>query len=190
MNFFVAFMVHDPDEWNKNVLVSSFVRGWQLREAESNVKLIIIKNLYSTYSCALLALYNTNLCKRIEIVQWNLFITKTLGPWKSPCYIKVRTKKYKELGPVKLPYYKRVLLYPTSVSWGSTVSGNKRQDYNHLLISTTRLIIILKMILHNCGLSIPSLTSSSPHSFHTPQLKRAETWDCLPCSWVRQRLTF
>ena len=31
-------------------------------------------------------------------------------------YIRVRkTKKYKELGPAKLPCYKRVLLYPTSI---------------------------------------------------------------------------
>ena len=30
-------------------------------------------------------------------------------------YIRVKkSKKYKELGPVKLPCYKRVLLYPTS----------------------------------------------------------------------------
>ena len=31
-------------------------------------------------------------------------------------YIRVKkTKKYKELGPAKLPCYKRVLLYPTSL---------------------------------------------------------------------------
>ena len=29
-------------------------------------------------------------------------------------YIRVKTKKYKELGPAKSPCYKRVLLYPTS----------------------------------------------------------------------------
>ena len=33
----------------------------------------------------------------------------------------IKTKKYKELGPAKLPCYKRVLLYPTSLYWGSTV---------------------------------------------------------------------
>ena len=31
-------------------------------------------------------------------------------------YIRVKkTKKYKELGPTKLPCYKRILLYPTSL---------------------------------------------------------------------------
>ena len=30
-------------------------------------------------------------------------------------YIRIKTKKYKELGPAKLPCYKRVLLYPTSL---------------------------------------------------------------------------
>ena len=31
-------------------------------------------------------------------------------------YIRVKkTKKYKELGPTKLPRYKRILLYPTSL---------------------------------------------------------------------------
>ena len=31
-------------------------------------------------------------------------------------YIRVKkTKKYKELGPAKIPCYKRVLLYPTSL---------------------------------------------------------------------------
>ena len=30
-------------------------------------------------------------------------------------YIGKKTKKYKELGPPKLPCYKRVLLYPTSL---------------------------------------------------------------------------
>ena len=37
-------------------------------------------------------------------------------------YIRVKKpKKYKELGPAKLPCYKRVLLYPTSLKRGSTV---------------------------------------------------------------------
>ena len=32
------------------------------------------------------------------------------------CYIRVKkTEKYKDLGPAKLPFYKRVLLYPTSL---------------------------------------------------------------------------
>ena len=30
-------------------------------------------------------------------------------------YIRVKKKKYKELGPAKLPRYKRILLYPTSL---------------------------------------------------------------------------
>ena len=30
-------------------------------------------------------------------------------------YIRVKKKKYKELGPAKSPCYKRVLLYPTSL---------------------------------------------------------------------------
>ena len=30
-------------------------------------------------------------------------------------YIRVKTKEYKELGPAKLPRYKRILLYPTSL---------------------------------------------------------------------------
>ena len=30
-------------------------------------------------------------------------------------YIRVKNKKYKELGPAKLPCYNRVLLYPTSL---------------------------------------------------------------------------
>ena len=36
-------------------------------------------------------------------------------------YIRVKKQKYKELGPAKLPCYKRVLLYPTSLLRGSTV---------------------------------------------------------------------
>ena len=60
-------------------------------------------------------------------IQWNLVITRSLGPWKLPCYIWFliisgfslyqgkKTKKYKELGPAKLPCYKRVLLYPASL---------------------------------------------------------------------------
>ena len=52
---------------------------------------------------------------------WNLIITRSLGPWKLPCYIRFiiyqgkKTKKYIELGPGELPCYKRVLLYPTSL---------------------------------------------------------------------------
>ena len=30
-------------------------------------------------------------------------------------YIRVKKQKYKELGPAKLPRYKRILLYPTSL---------------------------------------------------------------------------
>ena len=30
-------------------------------------------------------------------------------------YIRVKRQRYKELGPAKLPCYKRVLLYPTSL---------------------------------------------------------------------------
>ena len=30
-------------------------------------------------------------------------------------YIKIKKQKYKELGPAKLPSYKRILLYPTSL---------------------------------------------------------------------------
>ena len=54
-------------------------------------------------------------------IQWNLVITRSLGPWKLPCYVRFviisgeKTKQYKELGPAKLPCYKRVLLYPTSL---------------------------------------------------------------------------
>ena len=54
-------------------------------------------------------------------IQWNLVITRSLGPWKLPCYIRfliilgLKKKKYKELGPAKLPCYKRVLLYSTSL---------------------------------------------------------------------------
>ena len=48
-------------------------------------------------------------------LQWNLFITRSLGPWKLPLYQDTKTKKYKELGPAKWPCYKRVLLYPTSL---------------------------------------------------------------------------
>ena len=36
-------------------------------------------------------------------------------------YIRVKKQRYKELGPAKLPCYKRVLLYPTSLYRGSTV---------------------------------------------------------------------
>ena len=56
-----------------------------------------------------------------NMLQWNLFITRSLGPWKLPCisgfslYQGKNTKKYKELGPAKLPHYKRILLYPTSL---------------------------------------------------------------------------
>ena len=31
------------------------------------------------------------------------------------CYMRVEKQKYKELGPAKLPCYKRILLYPTSL---------------------------------------------------------------------------
>ena len=46
------------------------------------------------------------------------------GPWDHENYLVIsgfslyqgkETKKYKELGPAKLPCYKRVLLYPTSL---------------------------------------------------------------------------
>ena len=39
-----------------------------------------------------------------NIIQWNLVITRSFGPWKLPCYIRFlisgfkKTKKYKELG--------------------------------------------------------------------------------------------
>ena len=56
------------------------------------------------------------------LIQWNLVITRSLGPSKLPCYIRFliiyqgkKTKKYKEQGPAKLSCYKRVLLYPTSL---------------------------------------------------------------------------
>ena len=51
-----------------------------------------------------------------NLIQWNLVIMRSLGPWKLPCYITFliisgkKTKKYKEMGPAKLPCYKRVLL--------------------------------------------------------------------------------
>ena len=52
-------------------------------------------------------------------VQWNLVITRSLGLkitlYACFLYQGKRTKKYKELGPAKLPCYKRVLLYPTSL---------------------------------------------------------------------------
>ena len=56
-------------------------------------------------------------------------------------YIRVKkTKKYKELGPAKLPRYKRILLYPTSLERGSTVVAllihtkqSKPVDYPSLL---------------------------------------------------------
>ena len=47
-------------------------------------------------------------------VQWNLFITRSLGPWKYlvisgfSLYQGKKTKKYKKLGPAKLPRYKRI----------------------------------------------------------------------------------
>ena len=46
------------------------------------------------------------------------------GPWDHENYLVIsgfslyqgkKTKNYKELGPAKLPCYKRVLLYPTSL---------------------------------------------------------------------------
>ena len=64
-------------------------------------------------------------------IQWTLIITSTdtveprynevLGTMKITLlyqvshYIRVQKQKYKELGPAKLPCYKRVLLYPTSL---------------------------------------------------------------------------
>ena len=51
-------------------------------------------------------------------VQWNLVITRSLGSWKLPCYIRfliISGQRNKELGPANLPCNKRVLLYPTSL---------------------------------------------------------------------------
>ena len=63
----------------------------------------------------------------VVYIQWTLVIksTDTVEPrynevlgtmkitllYQVSCYIRVKTKKYKELGPAKLPCYKRVLLY-------------------------------------------------------------------------------
>ena len=75
-------------------------------------------------------IYHSNLCYYTDM--WTgenpRIITRTLGPWKLPCYIRfihyirVPLKKlenyviYKnELGPAKSPCYKRVLLYLTSL---------------------------------------------------------------------------
>ena len=57
------------------------------------------------------------------IVQWNPRYNEVLGTMKITLlyqvshYIRVKkvSKKYKELGPAKLPCYKRVLLYLTSL---------------------------------------------------------------------------
>ena len=64
--------------------------------------------------------FTTVILNKKYLIQWNLVITRTLGPWKVPCYNRFlyqgkKTKKYKELGPFKWPYYKRLLLYPTSL---------------------------------------------------------------------------
>ena len=51
-------------------------------------------------------------------IQWNLVITRSLGPCKLPSYISFliicqgkETKKYKDLGPAKLPCYKEGFCY-------------------------------------------------------------------------------
>ena len=54
-------------------------------------------------------------------IQWNLFMTRSLGP--EGCLVMSSfplcrgkgTRKYGELGPAGLPYYGRVLLCPTSL---------------------------------------------------------------------------
>ena len=69
-------------------------------------------------------------CIGHRTLQWNLVITRSLVPWELPSVVTsgfslyqwAKTKKYKELGPAKLPCYKRVLLYLTSLyKRGSTV---------------------------------------------------------------------
>ena len=50
------------------------------------------------------------------MVQWNLVITHgNFLVISGFSYQGKKTKKYNELGPAKLPCYKRVLLYPTSL---------------------------------------------------------------------------
>ena len=57
------------------------------------------------------------------LMQWNLVITRSLGVgtmkitllYQVSHYIRVKTQKYKKLGPAKLSCYKRVLLYLTSL---------------------------------------------------------------------------
>ena len=63
-----------------------------------------------------------NTSTALIFIQWNLVITRSLGPWKLPCYIRFliisglkNNEIYIELGPAELPCYKRVLLYPTSL---------------------------------------------------------------------------
>ena len=49
---------------------------------------------------------------RFTVVSW---CNEDNEPWKLPCYIRLNIKKYKEMGPVKLLYYERVLLYRRSL---------------------------------------------------------------------------
>ena len=60
--------------------------------------------------------------KQTNDIQWNLIITRSLGPcqitflYQVSHYIRVKIQRnITELGPAKLPCYKRVLLYPTSL---------------------------------------------------------------------------
>ena len=72
------------------------------------------------------------MCVSFNILQWNLVITRTLGPWKLPssCYNRFFLKKRRKRNIKSwdqqnyLVNYKRAKLYPTYLLRGSTVSWN------------------------------------------------------------------
>ena len=73
-------------------------------------------------SSSVVQMFNLISITSLYMVQWNLFITRSHRDHENylvisgfSLYQGKKTKKYKELGPAKLPCYKRVLLYPTSL---------------------------------------------------------------------------
>ena len=87
-------------------------------------------------------------------IQWDLVITRTSGPWKLPCYIRVKkSKKYKELGPGKLPCYKEGFvisdLFITRFHCTSLWSGLYHTGiiYSSTIFSTISVITFLSLVL-------------------------------------------
>ena len=68
-------------------------------------------------------LSKVNIRIELTMIQWNLVITRSLGSWDHENCLVIsgfslyqgKKNKYKEQGPAKLPCYKRILLYPTSL---------------------------------------------------------------------------